>query len=219
MSIPAKQFIMSYSHAMQDIVALELSDNSKENHYLEIGAGEPTTDGSNTSLLEHLGWEGVSIEKHRGYEIAWERSWRDDSRVMWEDALDIDYNDLPWDFYEFVQVDVDDAKLGYEIIKKMFEQNITTNFLTYEHDIWSDPKNEEYKQTVKEFMTSENYVILAENVHKTSSKSKQYYEDWYAPKEFKEQIEDKDLREGNWLEWCYRYQTKYCPRHYPVIRG
>ena len=95
MSIPAKQFILSYSHAMQDVAALEINRTSQDYYYLEIGAGLPTTDGNNTSLLEHLQWKGISIEKNHSYKSSWEQSWRDETRVIWDDAINVDYSKFP----------------------------------------------------------------------------------------------------------------------------
>ena len=52
----------STSHAMQDTFVLDtLGDNGR---WLEVGAGQPLTNGNNTVLLETHGWTGIVTGKH-----------------------------------------------------------------------------------------------------------------------------------------------------------
>ena len=220
MSIPAKQFILSYSHAMQDVAALEINRTSQDYYYLEIGAGLPTTYGNNTSLLEHLQWKGISIEKNHSYKSSWEQSWRDETRVIWDDAINVDYSKFPIKHFGFIQIDVDDAKLGIEITKKIVDAGITFNFLTFEHDIHYRPENKKYKIKMLDYMQNLNYYRICNDVYKTSSRTKTLYEDWYVPLYLwrRKNIKDGDLLKNNWIEWCVKYQNRYCPRHFPVIK-
>lgn len=207
---------MSYSHAMQDVAALEINKYTTHKRYLEIGANHPTIFGNNTALLEHLGWSGVSIEKNSKWKWHWRKSWRDLNRLMIADAFDVNYSEFPNKHFEFLQVDIEPPSQTYLILEKIICSGITANFITFEHDLYASSENIKYKNLAKTLL-EENYDILCENVHKTSN-AEGIYEDWFVIKSLKNEKTINDMR-LNWLDWCYNHQDKYGPRHDQVIRS
>ena len=94
---------------------LTMLDGKKDGRYLEIGSADPYY-GSNTALLEELGWTGLSLEilekevekfkEHRTNEI------------IHCDATKYNYQSLVGDF-DYLQVDCEPPATTYYILTKL----------------------------------------------------------------------------------------------------
>ena len=78
----------NFSQTYQDICTLTLLDGKKNGTYLEIGSADPFY-GSNTALLEQLGWKGVGVEY--GEQDYYAHKAHRKNPVLCKDALELDY--------------------------------------------------------------------------------------------------------------------------------
>ena len=130
------------------------------------------------------------------------------------DAFDVDYSQFKHKHFEFLQVDIEPPFQTYKILEKIIHSGITANFITFEHDLYASKKNIKYKNLAKDLLKND-YDILCENVHKTDN-ANGIYEDWFVIKSLNNEKTINDIS-SNWIDWCYKNQNKYCPRHFPVI--
>jgi hypothetical protein len=172
----------TYSQIGQDAFVINLLQQKRNGVFLDIGAGPPKFI-SNTYLLEKkYNWTGVSIELDHRSKVAWENSDRK-SKFLYEDAFEVDYNQLITNLLEennkdridYLSIDLEPPTLTLEALYKVITSTKHRfTIITFEHDTWRG-----YDYIVKasrELLTSHNYELVVDNINNQ--------EDWYVDKTF-----------------------------------
>lgn len=167
----------TYSQIGQDLFVINLFDRKRNGLFLDIGGGPPHFI-NNTYLLEKkYGWNGISIDLDFRNKIAWECSDRN-TTLLYEDAFDIDYNDL----IDKILIDNNSSRIDYlsldleppSITLELLYKIITTtkhrfSVITFEHDSW---RGFDYiLKSSRDLLNSHGYQIVADNINNQ--------EDWY----------------------------------------
>jgi hypothetical protein len=174
---------MTYNgNSSQEEFVLNILNNKREGHYVELGAFH-STQGSNTHILEtEYDWKGISfeIEKDRRDEFNLNRK-----NLCEGDALKFDYlkyfkeNDFPTQI-DYLQVDIDG---GYDEKGRPAANPYTTfhglialpltqyrfNVITFEHDANMYYKNTFMRDMQRELLDSLGYSLVVREIH----------EDWW----------------------------------------
>jgi tetratricopeptide (TPR) repeat protein len=166
----------NFSQTFQDMFTLSMLDGLKNGNYLEIGAADPYK-GSNTALLEDLGWSGISLEI-LDYEVEKFRKVRRNPVVLCN-ALEYDYSTLP-KVVDYLQVDCEPPAITYEIMTKLPFDKTDFKVITYEHDFYTDLTGK-YRQLSRDFLTSKGYLLVAANIAPDLTSA---YEDWWVKPEY-----------------------------------
>ena len=174
-----------YSHAGQDVFALNLT--GKNGTYIEIGAYLPIKH-SNTYLLEvKNNWRGISIEFDKDLKKHWLKCKERLNQIYFEDALSFDYinclkaNSLPTRI-NYLSCDIDPAKDTFKALKKVIEQGVKFDFISFEHDhYWRKfhtTDNNDYQSIAIEYLCKNGYKIAIDNVYPKNKKFK-IFETWF----------------------------------------
>ena len=161
----------NYSQTFQDMFVLTMLDGKKDGRYLEIGSADPYY-GSNTALLEELGWTGLSLEilEEQVKKFQEHRS----NEVIHCDATKFDYHSLDEDF-DYLQVDCEPPATTYDILTKLPFDKLKFSVITYEHDYYTD-MDSIYREKSREFLKEKGYVMVVGNIAPDDTSA---YEDWY----------------------------------------
>ena len=174
-----------YSHAGQDIFAKNLI--GMNGTYLEVGAYMPVKN-SNTYLLESkYDWKGISIELNADYKHAWHNNKERKNIIYFEDALTFEYkkkiieNNLPLHI-NYLSCDIDPVCNTFDALKKIINEGISFDFISFEHDEYfrkkyTNDKND-YRKLAINFLKKNNYKIAIDNVY-PKNKSKNLFETWF----------------------------------------
>ena len=123
-----------FGQLKQDIFAFQTAHNKT---YIEIGAWNPVK-YSNTYLLEKNNWHGFSLELDIIKKPLWQESNRT-NRIYWKDALTFDYvkaieeNKLS-KHIGYLSVDIEPPQNTFNALKRVIEQGISADCITFEHD-------------------------------------------------------------------------------------
>ena len=152
----------NYSQTFQDMFILSMLNGKKDGRYLEIGSADPYH-GSNTALLEELGWTGLSLEiLEREVEKFKEHR---TNEVILCDATKYDYQSLVGDF-DYLQVDCEPPATTYYILTKIPFDKIKFSVITYEHDHYTDMDSvyrEKSRELLKENCNNLNEIYPHHN--------------------------------------------------------
>lgn len=175
-----------FSQLKQDVFAF---NNAQRSSYIEIGAWKPEK-YSNTFLLENDGWKGFSLELDMHRKPEWDESDRT-NRVYWENALAFDYvaalTDNGMDTHiGYLSVDIEPPQNTFAALKRVIEQGITFDCITFEHDKY---RNElDYDPIATDFLLQHGYKVAVRDVFRyrrtrdengTKIINKCYMETWY----------------------------------------
>jgi predicted GH43/DUF377 family glycosyl hydrolase len=161
----------NYSQTFQDMFVLTMLDGKKDGRYLEIGSADPYY-GSNTALLEELGWTGLSLEILEEEVIKFKE--HRSNEVIHCDATKYDYQSLNGDF-DYLQVDCEPPATTYDILTKLPFDKIKFSVITYEHDHYTDIDSV-YREKSRKFLEEKGYVMVVGNIAPDNVSA---YEDWY----------------------------------------
>ena len=188
--------MISLSQAFQDLFALQIKDVGT---YIEVGANLPKK-GSNTYNLEvEKNWRGFSIELDTAYKSKWDVLQERKNKVYWSDATTFDYasaikeNNMPM-HVTYLSCDIEPPENTFKALKRIIEQGITFDCITFEHDAYQS--NEDFNTIATEFLLSHGYKIAVSDVFfKTENRM---FETWYVlePINFKQQT-FKDWKKEN----------------------
>jgi len=151
------------SQLKQDLFALQAAKNKT---YIEIGAAYPRKI-NNTFLLEQQGWKGFHIELNESCKPSWEEDTERNNTIYWDNAITFDYlkalteNNLP-NHIGYLSVDIEPPKNTFAALKKVIEQGITFDCITFEHDKYQSDIN--YDPIVTEYLKGYEYKVAVENV-------------------------------------------------------
>jgi len=157
------------SQLKQDIFAL---NNAVNKTYIEIGASHPRKI-NNTFLLEQHGWKGFSIELDTNKKEYWDADTERKNKIYWDNAITFDYaeacnqNNLP-NRIGYLSVDIEPPENTFAALKRVIEQGITFDCITFEHDRYQAKKN--YDPIVKEYLREKGYKVAVDNVYRRRKK-------------------------------------------------
>ena len=176
-----------YSQLKQDVFAY---NNSQKASYIEIGAWKPEH-YSNTFLLETNNWKGFSLELDTTKKHLWNGHPNRNNTVYWTDALEFDYisalTDQGMDTHiGYLSVDIEPPENTFAALKRVIEQGIQFDCITFEHDKY---RNEvDYDPIATDFLKEHGYKVAVKNVFRykrhrdengTKIINKCYMETWY----------------------------------------
>ena len=174
-----------YSHAGQDIFAKNLIGTNGT--YLEVGAYLPVKN-SNTYLLESkYNWKGISIELDINHKDAWLNDKVRKNIIYFEDALSFKYkeklieNNLPLHI-NYLSCDIDPTFNTYSALKKIIEEGISFDFISFEHDEYFRKNytndTNDYHALAIDFLKKNNYKIAIDNIY-PKNKPEKLFETWF----------------------------------------
>ena len=174
-----------YSHAGQDIFAKNLIGSNGT--YLEVGAYLPVKN-SNTYLLESkYNWKGISIELDINHKDAWLNDKVRKNIIYFEDALSFKYkeklieNNLPLHI-NYLSCDIDPTCNTYSALKKIIEEGISFDFISFEHDEYFRKNytndTNDYHALAIDFLKKNNYKIAIDNIY-PKNKPDKLFETWF----------------------------------------
>lgn len=175
-----------FSQLKQDVFAV---NNAQRASYIEIGAWKPQK-YSNTFLLENNGWKGFSLELDMHRKPEWDKSSRT-NRVYWENALAFDYvtalADNGMDTHiGYLSVDIEPPQNTFAALKRVIEQGIKFDCITFEHDRYRNKLD--YDPIATDFLSQHGYKVAVRDVFRykrnrdengTKIINKCYMETWY----------------------------------------
>ena len=173
----------NYSQTYQDLFVLSMLDGKTNGEYLEIGSADPYK-GSNTYLLEKLGWTGLSLEIIEEEEVRF-REHRKNPVVLC-DATQYDYSNLIG-VIDYLQIDCEPPATTFEILTNLPLDKCDFKVITYEHDHYTDMTSK-YRELSRLYLLSKGYKLVVKNI---APDDVSCYEDWYIhPKYIKPEIFD-----------------------------
>ena len=168
----------NFSQTYQDICTLTLLDGKKNGTYLEIGSADPFY-GSNTALLEQLGWKGVGVEY--GEQDYYAHKAHRKNPVLCKDALELDYQEIldelspDSNIIDYLQLDIEPSKNTFFALTLMPFDKYKFRFITYEHDHYADV-SKSFREKSRQFLHSLGYELLINDI---SPFDNHPYEDWW----------------------------------------
>jgi hypothetical protein len=166
------------SQVYQDIFALKTAKNTT---YIEIGAAGPIK-YNNTYLLEKNGWIGFSLELNQNRVNQWFEDWSDrKNKIYCADAITFDYlaalqeNNLPTHI-GYLSCDIEPPKNTFAALRRVIEQGITFDCITFEHDKYQSEVD--YDPIVTDYLKNKGYKVAINDVYRWR-KRPCYFETWY----------------------------------------
>jgi hypothetical protein len=159
----------SRSQAFQDTFAALTAKNKS---YIEIGAYKPSHKNNTYNLETQLDWQGFSIEINQKWKPEWEKCVERKNKIYWQSALDFDYYtatkslNLP-NRIGYLSCDIEPPLNTFAALKKVIEQGIVFDCITYEHDNYARKNKEEldYDVLVREYLKSKGYKVAITDVY------------------------------------------------------
>jgi len=155
----------SNSQLLQDIFALKTAKNKS---YIEIGAAGPIKI-NNTYLLEQSSFRGFSIEWKDTKVEQWLNPSIRTNKIYCADAINFDYvqgikeNNLP-DRIGYLSCDIEPPSNTFAALKRVIEQGITFDCITFEHDKYQS--DIDYDPIVTEYLLSKGYKVAVKDVYR-----------------------------------------------------
>lgn len=174
-----------YSQSGQDQFAYNLS--GKNGYYLEIGAHDPIINSNTYKLEVECQWQGLSVELDKSYKQYWEKCDKRKNKILWENAFDIDYQELvikniiPKKI-NYLSCDIEPPENTFNILKKIINSGISFEFISFEHDKYQI--GEKFEKLSSNFLNKNGYKIAVTDVYSRSKKNK-IYETWFVKNEIK----------------------------------
>lgn len=166
------------SQVHQDVFALKTAKNKT---YIEIGAAGPIK-YNNTYLLEKNGWQGFSLELNQNRVDQWFEDWSDrKNKIYCVDAITFDYvaalkeNNLP-SHIGYLSCDIEPPENTFAALKRVIEQDITFDCITFEHDKYQSEVD--YDPIVTEYLRNRGYKVAVSDVYRWR-KRPCYFETWF----------------------------------------
>ena len=155
------------SQADQDLFALSIIGQSGT--YIEIGANRPIKNSNTYNLEVNNGWKGFSIELDQSHQRYWKKAPERKNRVYWESALSFDYvaalkeNNLPMHI-NYLSCDIEPPFNTFTALKRVIEQGITFDCITFEHDLYNYSQ-EDYNKIATAYLLDKGYKVGVTGVY------------------------------------------------------
>ena len=193
-----KLYQNSYSQAGQESFVLSVLEEKRSGFYLEIGAFDGK-ELSNTFLLEtEFQWKGIALEIQKKRAKMYNRTRSNPCYA--QDALTTNYshmldiNKAP-QVIDFLQIDIEPAANSLKCLKLIPFENYRFNVITFEHDYYSHPNNQQVKDEAYNFLNHLGYSRVVDNVCNKGNP----FEDWYVHNDL---LQDKMILSNlKNLEW------------------
>lgn len=153
------------SQLKQDVFAFSVAKNKS---YIEIGAWHPEK-YSNTYELEVNGWNGFSLEIAESKKPFWDNCQERKNTVYWTDALQFDYqnalaeNNLS-NRVGYLSCDIEPPENTFAALKRVIEQGIIFDCITFEHDKYQSDIN--YDPIVTNYLKEHGYKVAVSDVYR-----------------------------------------------------
>lgn len=167
----------SRSRGMQESFVINITKEKRNGFYVELGSGDPYEE-SNTSLLEELGWKGLSIDIDQSIVDNFNLSNRTNKSIC-ANALNFNYNEY---FYknefpkniDFLQIDIDGHDKGNCLLALLALPMLEYRFsvIIIEHDLIQNYKNVSMRDAQREILSSLGYKLVGQTLG----------EDWWIDK-------------------------------------
>jgi hypothetical protein len=175
-----KIFQNGKGQAHQDSFVLNALKEKQNGFYVEIGAQDPFT-WNNTAILENeYGWTGVAFEIIPELTENYNNNRR--NPCIQGDATTFDYlnyfkqNNFPKQI-DYLQLDIEPAEQTLNALYKLPLLEYRFSVITYEHDLYADPKNSLIKAEAQGVFKALGYRLVSENV--TDGIDTRPFEDWW----------------------------------------
>lgn len=183
----------SGSQVHQDVFALKTAKNKT---YIEIGAAGPIK-YNNTYLLEKNGWQGFSLELNQNRVNQWFENFSDrKNKIYCANAITFDYiqgcreNNMSTRV-GYLSCDIDPPINTFSALKRVIEQDIIFDCITFEHDKYQS--DIDYDPIVTKYLKDKGYKVAVKDVYRWR-KRPCYMETWYV-------YNDIDYQERSWDDW------------------
>lgn len=173
-----KKISNSPSQANQDSFVMNMLNWKKNGFYLEIGAYH-SYNISNTYCLENnYGWTGISIEIEPA--LCDEFNSVRKNKCFNLDATNADYSKLLKSVnapsqIDYLQLDIEPANNTLSALKAIPLDEYRFSVITFEHDLYADPRNELVQHEAFEILSSHGYKRVIKNLQNAGIP----FEDWY----------------------------------------
>lgn len=170
------------SQAYQDLFALSLI--GENGTYIEIGGHKPVKNSNTYNLEVFKNWKGFSIEFDTGLKKYWNKCPERKNKVYWEDALTFDYltaveeNNLS-KHINYLSCDIEPPNNTFTALKRVIEQGITFDCITFEHDLYQSKKD--FNVIATDFLLSCGYEVAVTQVYYKHSIN--HFETWFIRKD------------------------------------
>jgi hypothetical protein len=180
------------SQLRQDQFALMTAKNKT---YIEIGAAGPIK-YNNTYLLENNGWKGFSLEINQNKVNQWSNESQRQNKIYCADAITFDYIHALNENYlsnriGYLSCDIEPPINTFAALKRVIEQGIVFDCITFEHDRYQSEIN--YDPIVTEYLIDKGYRVAVRDVFRWR-KRPCYMETWYV-------YEDISFEEKTYQQW------------------
>jgi hypothetical protein len=160
----------NYSQCFQDLFVLTMLGGKREGIFFKIGCGDPEY-GSNTKLLEELGWKGTSIDIDPAVTEKFHAARR--SFVVTGDATRLDYDELIQRDFDYLQIDCDPALQSLETLFRIPFEKRRFAVITFEHDGYASPL---IRERSRAYLRSLGYEMIAGDI---APDDYMPFEDWW----------------------------------------
>jgi hypothetical protein len=181
------------SQVYQDVFAF---NTAKHNTYIEIGAAAPIK-YNNTYLLEKNSWKGFSLELNQLYASQWlEGDSKRKNKIYCDDAITFNYLKALEETQlatriGYLSCDIDPPENTFLALKRVIEQGIVFDCITFEHDKYQSEID--YDPIVTEYLKNKGYKVAVRDVYRWR-KRPCYFETWFVK-------DDIDFTEQSWDDW------------------
>lgn len=159
----------SYSSMHQESFVISMTKEKRNGFYVEIGSDDPY-DGSNTVLLEKLGWTGLAIDINYDSVVRYKNSSRINKSIQ-ADALTFDYkeyfiaNNFPKQI-DYLQVDIDghETSNGLLALISLPLNSYRFSVIQFEHDCNRNYKFKDMRNAQREILLALGYQLVVQDV-------------------------------------------------------
>lgn len=183
------------AQAHQDIFALK---TAKHKTYIEIGAAGPIK-YNNTYPLEKNSWQGFSLELNSNRVSQWFEDYSDrKNKIYCDNAITFNYldglkeNNLGTHI-GYLSCDIEPPENTFAALKRVIEQGITFDCITFEHDKYQS--DVDYEPIVTEYLNKQGYKVAVRDVY-IWRKRPCYFETWFV----RDNIEYTEVTFDQWKE-------------------
>lgn len=146
-----------------------MTKEKRNGFYVEIGSDDPY-DGSNTVLLEKLGWTGLAIDINYDSVVRYKNSSRINKSIQ-ADALTFDYkeyfiaNNFPKQI-DYLQVDIDghETSNGLLALISLPLNSYRFSVIQFEHDCNRNYKFKDMRNAQREILLALGYQLVVQDV-------------------------------------------------------
>jgi hypothetical protein len=193
----ARKKLRTNSQALQDIFARVVYSHTGLNTYLEIGSGDPES-GSNTFILEKMGWSGISVELDESLAQRFKK--HRTNPILQHDATKLNYVELlssnKKSMTGYLQIDIDPAPQSLACLKSIPLGTHRFASVTFEHDAYS--QGNKVRDIQREVLKKNGYRIVRRDV---TWKPGTPFEDWWVDATLLNKRQVKDIARSLFGVW------------------